>query len=103
MRHKKNEIRTIDPTLSDDRLELVLHKLEVEHTKKLISELKKAKTCNNITGYKETLENVIKQLSESNRAKLAKYITHRKVIIELFEEGLNIKDENIRRKLIFII
>ena len=98
LRHKKNEIRTIDPTLSDDRLELVLHKLEVEHTKKLISELKKAKTCNNITGYKETLENVIKQLSESNRAKLAKYITHRKVIIELFEEGLNIKDEKYQKE-----
>ena len=98
LRHKKNEIRTIDPTLSDDRLELVLHKLEVEHTKKLISELKNAKTCNNIIGYKESLENVIKQLSESNRAKLTKYITHRKVIIELFEEGLNIKDEKYQKE-----
>ena len=33
LKYKKDEIRTFDPTLNDDKLELMLHKLEIEHTK----------------------------------------------------------------------
>ena len=93
LKYKKEEIRTFDPTLNDDKLELMLHKLEIEHTNSLISAVKKVKTSSDIDGYEELLEKTIEQLSESNQAKLAKYIAHRKVIIDLFEDGLKIKYE----------
>lgn len=98
LKYKKDEIRTFDPTLNDDKLELMLHKLEIEHTNSLISAVKKVKTSRDIDGYEELLEKTIEQLSESNQAKLAKYIAHRKVIIDLFEDGLKIKDEKYEKE-----
>lgn len=98
LKYKKDEIRTFDPTLNDDKLELMLHKLEIEHTKNLLRAAKKVKTSRDIDGYKELLEKTIKQLSESNQAKLAKYIAHRRVIIDLFEDGLKIKDEKYQKE-----
>ena len=56
LKYKKAEIRTFDPTLNDDKLELMLHKLEMEHTHGLLSAAKKIKTSSDIDGYEELLD-----------------------------------------------
>lgn len=93
LRYKSSEIENIKPSVSDDKLDSILYQLDRDfelETKKegqlLVEQLKNDIT--QTTEYKRKFEEHIAKISDENKSILAKYVAHRKSIIDLFEVGM---------------
>lgn len=93
-----DSIDEIKPGLSDNKLDEELYKIK----RKFDSELKKTNEeilrkidvgVVNLAEYKEKFEIQFQKISEANKAALAEYVAHRKVVLELLKKGINLKED----------
>ncbi len=86
----------VDPDISDKDLELVLHKLLASIERELITQghdiLNQPKTVSD-EQYREKLALYLKKAEDIKKSDLASYVSHRRVIIDLFEKAIE-RDEN---------
>lgn len=93
LRYMPDALDSIKPGVTDDKLDLILYQIDRDfelETKKegkqLVDDLK-----NDITQaeeYKRRFEEHVARISDENKSILAKYVAHRKSIIDLFEAGM---------------
>ena len=93
-----DQIAKLKPGLTDSELDNELQEIKrkFENTtqaecKELLAKLKNGQI--NTEEYQEQFSNTIKKISDSNRSQLASYVVHRRIILDLFRNGLNIQDD----------
>lgn len=93
-------LNTIPFDLSDEKLDIELHKLnrnyELElkqEAQRLKDELKHSKV-KDYPAYKESLQKYTEDLNEIGKSNLAKYIVHRKAVIDALEFSLELQDSD---------
>lgn len=98
LKYMSDNLKTIKPGVTNDALDATLYKMDRDFslaTKKegqqLVEELK-----NDVTQtdeYRKRFEEHVAKISDENKSILAKYVAHRKSIIDLFEAGMCKKDD----------
>ena len=86
----------IDPSISDKDLELLLHKYFAEVEEDLLiagHDIMIPREKENAEDYKIRLHEYLKVAEEVKQSDLASYVTHRKVIIDIFENAIK-RSEN---------
>ena len=86
----------IDPSIQDKDLELVLHKHLVELEREVLEEgheVMSPKQDESLPNYSARLEKYLTKVEDIKRSDLANYISHRKVVIDLFEMALQRRDD----------
>lgn len=89
--------KDIDPEITDKALELKLHNKLYQLEQETISEGHDLMTCpdvDNLDDYKMRLERYMQSASDLKRSDLASYVSHRRVVIELFEKALRLQDDD---------
>ncbi|ABR47788.1 conserved hypothetical protein [Alkaliphilus metalliredigens QYMF] len=97
LKYMPDEINKIKPSLSDDKLDDELHQIKRKFDKSVKTDNKKLlekieKGFDSDYEYKQLFEKQISKISEANRAELANYVSHRKIIISLLENGIRKND-----------
>jgi len=100
LKHKPEVIETISPDVTEeDKIELELHKLQSDFE----IELKKQgqdilsgrpKSAKDLPIYKEKLTTYIEKANDVGRSKLANYIVHRRVILDILGNNLKYHKES---------
>lgn len=100
LKHKPEVIETISPDVTEeDKIELELHKLQSDFE----IELKKQgqdilsgrpKSAKDLPIYKEKLTTYIEKANDVGRSKLANYIVHRRVILDILGNNLKYDKES---------
>lgn len=93
-----DKIASLKPGLSDRELDDALHEIKRDFENKTKEEcdiLMKKLESGNISSeeYQKQFKMTIGKVSDVNRAALAEYVVHRKIILNLFASGLNINDD----------
>lgn len=93
LKYMSPEIIKIKPNLSDDKLDDELYQIKRKFDKGVKADNKKLlekveKGFDSDYEYKQLFENQIGKISEANKAELANYVSHRKIIISLLESGI---------------
>lgn len=90
------QIAALKPGLSDEELDDALYSIKREFENKtkaecndLLNKLKKGDITTE--EYQKQFQNTIGKVSDANRATLAEYVIHRRIILNLFNQGLEIK------------
>lgn len=93
-----DEIAALKPGLSNDQLDDALYSIKrkfenetKEECDNLIKKLDKGTISTD--EYQKNFQKTIEKVSDVNRAALAEYVVHRKVILNLFKKGIEIKDD----------
>lgn len=85
-------LEKIPPNITDDKLELELHKInhDIENDVKRMSQeiLKLGKADDIDQEYKDKFDLLLQKVNDVNMSKLAEYIIHRRIILELFKKRL---------------
>lgn len=98
LKYMPDSIKAIKPTLSDNKLDEELYKIK----RKFDVELKKTNSeiierinigADNLDSYEDAFRTQFEKISEANKAALAEYVAHRKIILELLKKGIKIKDD----------
>lgn len=92
------KIAALKPHLSDEQLDNALYdiKRDFENTTKAeCNQLMAQFTHGDISSeeYQNKFSETIEKVSDVNRAALAEYVVHRRIILNLFKRGLEIKDD----------
>ncbi|MBE6034128.1 MAG: ATP-binding protein [Clostridiales bacterium] len=87
------DISKIKPNLSDDKLDDELHQIKRKFDKGVKADNKKLlkkieKGFESEYEYKQLFQKQISKISAANKAELANYVAHRKIIISLLETGI---------------
>lgn len=99
LKYNKEDIDNISPNASEATLDTELHKilykidLNIKENSRKILE-KDPKEEKDIQEYNTKYKALLDRLTDSGVSNLAKYITHRKVLISLFEQRLNLDTNN---------
>ena len=86
----------IDPDIPDKDLDLLLHKHLAQFERELLQEghdIMAPKHHEDFSDYSARLERYLAKVEDIKRSDLANYISHRKVIIDLFEMAIQRKDD----------
>ena len=99
MKYMPSEIEAIKPNLSDTKLDDELYRLKRKFDVDLKTENAEIIRTLDVGAeklevYKERFQTQFEKISEANKAALAEYVAHRKVIIELLQKGLQIDDSS---------
>lgn len=92
-----DEEKDIDPEISDKALELKLHDKLYQLEKETISEgyeLMSHPDVDDLDDYKERLDRYMQSAAELKQSDLASYVSHRRVVIDLFEKALKRQDDD---------
>lgn len=95
--HMTEEEKDIDPEISDKALELKLHDKLYQLEKETISEgyaLMAHPDVDDLDDYQARLDKYMQSASELKQSDLASYISHRRVVIDLLEKALQIREDN---------
>lgn len=99
LKHRPDVIESISPEISEDKIELELHKLqcdfEIEIKKQgqdILSD--KPKSTEDLPIYKKKLTTYIEEVNDVGKSKLAEYIVHRRVILEILGNNLKYDKES---------
>ncbi len=98
LKHKPDVLESISPDVTEDKIELELHKLQSDFEIELKKEGQdilsgKPKSAKDLPIYKEKLATYIEKVNDIGRSKLADYIVHRRVILEILGNNLKYDDE----------
>lgn len=98
LKHRNNEVLKLPPDLSKERLDIELYKIEAswkqevkEEKIKLIDE---SKDVLNYEEYKIKYAKFLTQFNEIGQADLARYVVHRRTILDLLEKLIEKDDED---------
>jgi hypothetical protein len=86
----------VDPDISDKDLELALHKQFANIERQLISEghdILNQTQAPPDDGYREKLDSYLAKAEDIKKSDLASYVSHRRVIIDLFEKAIEKDDQ----------
>lgn len=97
--HMKEDLEKIPPTYEKEKLDDELYKLNRKFNKEVKKEYNKImkkleKTPQNGEEYFEEIERYVEKISLKSKSDLANYVSHRQVIINLLEKGLQIKSDD---------
>ncbi len=98
LKYKPTDLDSIPPNSSTSKIELDLHRIsqKLDREVKLESlELAKSEPnkTTNLEEYKTKYHEIIEKLTDIGMSNLAKYVTHRKMILRLLENRLEIQDD----------
>ena len=100
LKHRPDWIKLIKIGISDDDLDVELHKLlrdfEVElksEAKSIKKTLKESKTLSS-SEYKDSYKKYAEAINDVGKSNLAKYVIHRKSIVDILELSLEIRDDD---------
>lgn len=98
LKYMPESINAIKPTLTDAKLDEELYKIkrkfDVELKKENRDILDKIQVgAENLDSYEGKFKEQFEKISEANKAALAEYVSHRKIILELLKKGIKIKDD----------
>ncbi|QPH38927.1 ATP-binding protein [Pedobacter endophyticus] len=112
-KNRLDEVKKLPPSLPKQKLDIELYRIEAnwkievkEEAAKLIEE---RKDIQNLEEYKNRYEKFLQQFNEIGQVDLARYIVHRKTVIDLLDQFLNInqsekfQDEDIIHNIFFPI
>ena len=97
LKYMREDVEAIKPYLPDSKLDDELYKIK----RKFDNQLKKdnldiIKTlevgATSLDSYQEKFQKQFAKISEANKASLAEYVAHRKVILELLKKGIQSDD-----------
>jgi hypothetical protein len=99
LKYKKDKVMELPFNLSKDKLDISLYKIVQELNAEIKEEGIKLKTIDikgieNIEQYKEQLRLHIEKTNDLSKSSLADYIIHRKVVLDMLEEGLKLDDNS---------
>jgi len=93
LKYKSESIDKMPPELSGNKLDIELFKIqnnfEIEIKERGEEILNPKKDITNLKDYKKNYNNYIEKFNAIGKASLAKYIVHRKAVIELLDKFLN--------------
>ncbi len=95
-KYTKGEDLAVDPDITDMELEQILHKKWFYLEQEIIKEGQNLLVPTEIEDYptyKNRLEDYLSKVSDLKKSDLANYVTHRKLILDLFEKSLEIQDD----------
>lgn len=97
--HRRNaEVKKLQPNLTKDKLDIELYKIEADWKVEVKSEgiklLDEKKDIQNLDEYKARYDKFITEFNEVGMSDLARYVIHRKAVIELLEKLLEKTEEN---------
>ena len=97
LEYMREDVEAIKPYLPDYKLDDELYKIKRKfdnQLKKDNSDIIKKLVCGaaSLDSYKEKFQKQFVKISEANKASLAEYVAHRKVILELLEKGIQSDD-----------
>ncbi|MDF5461388.1 ATP-binding protein [Vibrio parahaemolyticus] len=100
LKHRPDWIKLIKIGISDDDLDVELHKLlrdfEVElksEAKSIKKTLKESKSLSS-SEYKDSYKKYAEAINDVGKSNLAKYVIHRKSIVDILELSLEIRDDD---------
>lgn len=98
LKYMPESINAIKPTLTDAKLDEELYKIkrkfDVELKKENKDILDKIQVgAENLDSYEGKFKEQFEKISEANKAALAEYVSHRKIILELLKKGIKLKDD----------
>jgi len=95
LKYKSNEIKRIPSTLSDEKMELELFKiqqsLELEVKKEATAVLKFIDSDKDREKFSQNHQELYHKIVEVGNSKLSEYVIHRKLVLDLFQKLLNEK------------
>ncbi|MGV6945998.1 hypothetical protein [Sphingobacterium kyonggiense] len=95
--NKIEEVKRLPPNLSKQKLDIELYKIEstwkTEVKEQAAKLLEETKDIQNLNEYKLRYESFLQQFNEVGQIDLARYIVHRKTVIELLDEFINITSD----------
>lgn len=87
---KHEEVKMLPPNLSPNKLDIELYKIEsnwkLEVKEQGLKLLDEKKDITNLQEYKERYESFLSQFNEIGQSELARYVVHRKAVIELLDK-----------------
>jgi uncharacterized protein YaaR (DUF327 family) len=92
----KHDELIVDPKTTDKDLDLLLHKQLANLESQLISdghELMAPDVSDDLNDYKSRLSEYLSKAEDLKKSDLANYISHRKVILDLFGMAIRVKDD----------
>lgn len=92
-----DEEKDIDPEITDKALELKLHDKLYQLEKETISEgyeLMSHPDVDDLDDYKKRLDKYMQSSAELKQSDLASYVSHRRVVIDLFEKALRLQNDD---------
>jgi hypothetical protein len=96
--HRKEEVKKLPPNLSKQKLDVEFYKIEANWKTEVKEEAKKllddSKDIQNLPAYKERYEKFLEDFNEIGKADLARYVVHRKAVIDLLEKLLGKNEED---------
>lgn len=97
LKYLREEERLVDPLISDRDLDLYLHKKQqnIEHSLRVDGE--EALRVNDrepFDDYQQRVQGYIEKVSDLNKAALAKYVSHRRVVIDFLANAIGSSDGN---------
>lgn len=98
LKYKSEEVLKLPPDLPKDKLDIELYKIEakwkIEVKEEKVKLIEEKKDVTNHDEYKEKYEKFLNEFNEIGQADLARYIVHRRTIIDLLEHLLEKNEEN---------
>ncbi len=94
--HINEKALAIDPKMTDEKLDLHLHSQKYKIENQLLAEghkIMQPKVAESMEDYKVRLDGYLQKVDDIKKSDLAKYVSHRRVIIDLFKNSLNAINE----------
>lgn len=96
-KHRKDKVERLPSGLKDSELDVKLYEIESEWRKEIKKEgielLEKKKDITSLEEYTELYEKYITDLNEVGKSDLARYIVHRRSVIDLLEKLIELNDD----------
>lgn len=95
LKHLLEEDRIVDPSMSDSDLELYLHKKQQDFEHRLMEDGENILCVNDgepFEKYEQRVQGYIEKVSDLNKSALAKYVSHRRVVIEFLADAIGSPD-----------
>lgn len=94
---REDEVKKLQPNLSQEKLDIELYKIDAkwkqEVKEKGIELIDKKKDITNLDEFKELYNSYLNDFNEVGKSELARYVVHRKAVLDLFDKLLSKKDE----------
>jgi hypothetical protein len=95
--HRMDQVKMLQPNLTKNKLDIELYKIETDWRMEVKEEgsklLDEKRDISNLDEYKKRYEKFLSDFNEIGKTDLARYVVHRKTVIELLEHLLNITTE----------
>lgn len=89
--HLNEDALVVDPKITDEKLDLYLHSQKYKIENQILAEghtIMQPKVAETKEDYSLRLDNYLQKVDDIKKSDLAKYVSHRKVIIDLFRNSL---------------